>query len=323
MLYERFMVLSSERYYGKWSDKVMVIANKLNRPSRCFSRQRLEATGLSDLHGHIEKNLGWLGLHRDRPSRFPLRNQPSSIFVCAQRHRPPHVWQTRGGLAKERRQYKRESTINRLACGAASPLPPNRSGGDQLHNCRPVLIAFSARRCTPAAAVKQGLCRYGIAICLPAAAAGVILTMIFNEAHYIFQRITKEHSDLMRKFSPQAKAAVQLLQQGGAAPACRIAHPLQESPHRLRREHPPEPGGPLEVNQAGSRLRAGAHDPERQAKGGQLPAQLEDFAACTRRLFPLVAEQASRLQPHQRRRAELHQHGLQAFSRHTHSLFLN
>ena len=52
----------------------------------------------------------------------------------------------------------------------------------------------------------------GVAVSLPAAAAGEIAALIFDKAHHIGERITKKHADLMGKIGFAAQPPGQLLQ---------------------------------------------------------------------------------------------------------------
>ena len=107
----------------------------------------------------------------------------------------------------------------------------------------------------------------GVAVSLPAAAAGEIAALIFDKAHHIGERITKKHADLMGKIGFAAQPPGQLPQHTvtiGSIFRQGIALALQELLHRLIGQHLTQAALAVNINEIPVGLSTALEDPDLQ-----------------------------------------------------------
>lgn len=87
------------------------------------------------------------------------------------------------------------------------------SGGDQFRDLHAPQKALFAPHSTLTVLFKPPLGGCGVAVGLPASAAGVVPAAVADKAYHILQRIPQKYADLMGKFLLQTETVRKLFQQ--------------------------------------------------------------------------------------------------------------
>ena len=104
----------------------------------------------------------------------------------------------------------------------------------------------------------------GVAVAFPAAAAGVALPLVLDEADHILQRITQKDPNLMGKFTGQAEPAGQLAEQVPGRRLHIVGKAFQIVPCAARLQQPRQRVRPVEIEQIGALAPAPLQDQQLQ-----------------------------------------------------------